>query len=297
MRPMLRPGLHLLRRDFRTLQLGVEWPGVAVLRDTAAVRAVLEAVDGYRDATGVVRAVTDSGLPSAKAHEALEALVDSGALVDQSPCQPTTVDDTTWAALWLLSGPTSTAYDVLAARRRTRVAVEGAGRLAALVRDLLRQEQVAVTDDASEASLVVGAWDGEPSRDLADEQMRRGVPFLPTGLRELVGFVGPFVVPGRTACLRCVDLSRAEFDPCWPTLVESLRVTPVRAPSCPPSLAAVTAGYAAAEAALWASGARPVSWDAVVEIPHGLGEVQTVAFPPHPRCGCGWRAGPETMGA
>jgi hypothetical protein len=60
---------------------------------------------------------------------------------------------------------------------------------------------------------------------------------------------------------------------------------------------AITGGYAAQEVTLWASGARPVSCDGVVEIPHGLGAVQTVAYQPHPHCGCGWLAGHDTMSA
>jgi hypothetical protein len=49
--------------------------------------------------------------------------------------------------------------------------------------------------------------------------------------------------------------------------------------------------------ALWTSGARPVSWNRVVEIPHGLGEVSTFSCPPHPECGCGWLAEHDTMSA
>ena len=116
-------------------------------------------------------------------------------------------------------------------------------------------------------------------------------------LRELVGVVGPFVVPGRTACQRCVDLSRAQIDRCWPTLVASIGAKPATSTCCPPSLVAVTAGYAAQEVALWASGCMPVSCDHVVEIPHGLGSVDTIAYPPHPECGCGWVAPHDTMSA
>ncbi|MFT4294802.1 MAG: hypothetical protein QM582_05250, partial [Micropruina sp.] len=34
--------------------------------------------------------------------------------------------------------------------------------------------------------------------------------------------VGPFVLPGRTACLRCEDLHRAGRDPAWPQLLAQL---------------------------------------------------------------------------
>src|ERR1700733_14635490 len=34
--------------------------------------------------------------------------------------------------------------------------------------------------------------------------------------------VGPLVIPGRTACLRCLDLTRAERDPAWPLILAKL---------------------------------------------------------------------------
>src|SRR5690242_12295738 len=105
MRPMLRPGLHVLRRDLRTLQLGLEWPGVAALPDGESVRAVLAAVDGFRDIGGVVLAAAAQGVSAERARLAIEVLVGAGALVDQSVGKPDGVDDTDWAAMWLLAGP------------------------------------------------------------------------------------------------------------------------------------------------------------------------------------------------
>jgi hypothetical protein len=48
------------------------------------------------------------------------------------------------------------------------------------------------------------------------------VPHLAARAREGVGIVGPFVVPGRSSCLGCADLVRAELDPCWPTVAAQL---------------------------------------------------------------------------
>ena len=271
---------------------------MAALLASASVRAVLDSVDGFRDVGGVVLAAETHGVPRESAQRAVEALLDAGALIDQSVVKPATVDDACWSAMWLLAGPRGSADVLLASRQRTIVHIEGAGRVAEqLTRSLVEAEQVPVTDDSTAATLVLVVADQEPHREAADEAMRRGLPFLCVGVRELVGLVGPFVVPGRTACLRCVDLGRAALDRCWTTLVDSAQASPPHAPSCPPSLASVTAGYAAQELALWASGAMPVCCDRVVEIPHGLGEVQTVSFQPHPHCGCGWRTGRETMSA
>jgi hypothetical protein len=297
MRPMVRPGLHLLRRDIRTLQVGLEWPGVAALVDSSAVQAVLEAVDGFRDLPGVILAAEARGVSGQAAHEAVGALLDSGALVDQATVKPSDVESAGWAAMWLLAGPGCTAADVHRVRQTARVYVEGSGRVADQVRALVVAEGLAPASSAEEASVLVLAADHEPSRQSADEALRRGVPYLCVGIRELVGLVGPFVVPGRTACLRCVDLSRAHTDPCWRTLVDAIQANPAAEPCRTPSLVATIAGYAVQEVVTWASGAIPVSCDNVVEVPLGLGLVQTVCYPLHPQCGCGWQSGRETMSA
>lgn len=289
--------MHVLRRDARTLQLGLEWPGVAAVHGSTSVRAVLDAVDGFRDVPGVVLAAAATGVDIDDVQEALEALLDAGALVDEAIVKPRTIPEATWAALWLLAGPRDTARTVLRRRQATSVHVLGSGYVAGILTSLLKQEQLPLTPDVGEAQVVVVAADQELSRDVTDDAMRSGAPFLCVSLRELVGLVGPFVVPGRTACMRCVDLSRADLDACWRTIVQTANATPPATAACPPSLAAITAGYAAQEIALFASGALPVSCDHVVEIPHGLGEVQTVGYPPHPQCGCGWQIGHETMSA
>jgi hypothetical protein len=292
---MMRPGLHVLRRDLRTLQLGVEWPGAAALSNSPAVLAVLDAVDGFRDLAGVLLATEASGVPAAAASQALDVLLDAGVLVDQAVVRPARMDAAIWSTLWLLAGPRSTAGAVHASRRAARIYVEGAGRMADRVRELVRAEGLTFGDLPELSTVVVLASDGETSREAADEALRRGVPFLCVGLRELVGVVGPFVVPGRTCCLRCVDLTRAHRDPCWPAVVDALQESPQ--PSGSPSLIAVTAACAAQDVVVWASGAVPNSCEHVVEIPHGLGPIDTVPYQPHPQCGCGWVDARETMTA
>ncbi len=120
MRPTLRPGLHILRRDLRTLQIGLEWPGIAVLQDSESVRAVLDAVDGFRDLKGVVLAATAEGIEADRAEQALQVLVEAGVLVDQSSCPSNHLDESGWAALWLLAGPEASAESARTRPRRGR---------------------------------------------------------------------------------------------------------------------------------------------------------------------------------
>lgn len=297
MRPITRPGLRILRRDVRSWQAGLEWSGVATVIDTPAVHAVLDAVDGFRDLTGVAAAATATGLDADDVRGAIDALVDSGVIVDQRMHRPAGVDDGLWAAWWLLAGPERTAQDVARLRKRTRVAVIGDGLVADQLRTVLNDERVPAARGPADASVLALTFDHEPDRAAVDDAMRRALPFLCVSLRDLVGVVGPFVVPGRTACLRCVDLSRGERDPCWPTLLAAAEVQRGSTTALSPALAALTGAYAASEIALWASGYLPVSCDAVVEIPHGIGRIQTVGYPPHPACGCGWPDARETMTA
>lgn len=71
-----------------------------------------------------------------------------------------------------------------------------------------------------------------------------GVPHLLAEVRDTVGVVGPFVLPGSTACLRCLDLARSDLDPGWPALAAQL-ASPVRGiPPCDGVLAVAVAAQA-----------------------------------------------------
>src|SRR5690606_32542430 len=70
------------------------------------------------------------------------------------------------------------------------------------------------------ADVAIVAGVGEPDRGILDDWVQRGIPHLL--LRLVEGFVvlGPFVVPGTTACLRCADAETADADPSWPLVLE-----------------------------------------------------------------------------
>lgn len=297
MRPTLRPGLQILRRDLRSIQLGLDWPGVATLEETPALRAVLAAIDGFRDAIGVVLAAGETGVSSDDAQTALEVLVECGAVVDQRASSGPDISASTWSALWLLAGPGQDAGDLLRKRVGCQIRVVGRGTVAATTRALLGHGQLNQAAEDEPADLLIVAADDEHRRGAADEPMREALPHVWVCVRDLVGVVGPFVVPGTTACIRCVDAARADLDPSWPVLVESADVRRLRAPACDPLLAHLVAAWAVQEAATWASGLRPQTWDRVIEVPLGFGVVQSETFLLHPRCGCGWPTWEDTMGA
>ncbi|HEY7042815.1 MAG TPA: hypothetical protein VH419_04010 [Nocardioidaceae bacterium] len=296
MRPQLRPGLQVLRRDVHTLQLGLDWPGVVVLEDSPALQAVLRAIDGIRDVAAVVMtAARQAGVAESSCRAALEALIDCGAVVDQAQHLRGSVTEPAWAATWLLAGPAGGAPDLAAAKDAHALHVVGSGQVADGVRALAARHDVRLA--GSSADVLVVASDHEPSRDVSDRVMADGRPHLWAVVRELVGVLGPFVQPGDTACLRCVDRSRARHDPAWPTLVESAAGRPGHVHACDPVLASLIAIWAVQEVSVWMSGLRPQTLGRTIEVPVGVGVVEAEHHLAHPACGCGWSWSHDTMGA
>jgi bacteriocin biosynthesis cyclodehydratase domain-containing protein len=116
-----------------------------------------------------------------------------------------------------------------------------------------------------------------------------GVPHLLVHAAEGTGVVGPLVVPGRTSCLRCVDLHNTDVDPCWPALAAQLAAHPQPADL---ATAQATAAFAAGQALRFLHGSAgghgdlPV-WGAAVEIDVFTGRSSRVEWRPHGDCPCG----------
>lgn len=114
-----------------------------------------------------------------------------------------------------------------------------------------------------------------------------GVPHLSVVVRERGLVVGPLVVPGEVACLRCLDLHRTDRDPAWPRVLAQL-VTPRAARAAEESVSAVLgASLAALQVLAHVDGRiRPPALGATleVELPDGLASRRP--WPPHPSCGC-----------
>ncbi len=294
MRPIIRPGLQLLRRDVHSVQLGRAWPGSTCVHDGPVLRAVLDAIDGFRDVTAVVLTAAATGLPVDSCSATLDALIDIGAVVDRSATRRPGCPEALWSSLWLMAGPDSTAGDLLGRRAASPVFIHGDGLVAAAIRDVLPRGHVPLAERPAAAAVAVMAFDCEPDREHSDTALRAGVPHVWAFLRDLVGVIGPFVDPGESACLRCVDLARGEVDRAWPTTVSGPR--PV-VPPVDPLLAASVGAMVAAEIGVWASGRQPQTVGAVIELPYGAGAVERCTHAPHPHCGCGWAAEHVTLGA
>ena len=114
-----------------------------------------------------------------------------------------------------------------------------------------------------------------------DDWMRSGTPHLV--VREGPGgpLLGPYVVPGATACLRCVDAHLGEHDPRRALVVEQVATTPPLRPSEPdPALRALALAWAVRDLAAGAEGGVPATWSATVALGAAPADRHDVPPPP-----------------
>jgi bacteriocin biosynthesis cyclodehydratase domain-containing protein len=132
---------------------------------------------------------------------------------------------------------------------------------------------------------------GRPDPVLLAALMRDRVPHLVVHADEAIGVVGPLVTPGRSACVRCVDLSKAARDPAWPRILaqaSGASAVPAATQACDTVLAAATAALATAQAlTLIDRAGGPAAADATLEVVLPEWQWQRRGWPPHPACTCG----------
>lgn len=116
--------------------------------------------------------------------------------------------------------------------------------------------------------------------------MGEGITHLPVVIREADVVIGPLVHPGRTPCVRCVDLHEVDRDPSWPALLSQLRgrhPTAVEETVLAASGAAVAAGQVLA--AVDGLPAHTAAAHLEIVAPNGVPRLRPVAR--HRSCGCG----------
>jgi bacteriocin biosynthesis cyclodehydratase domain-containing protein len=126
-------------------------------------------------------------------------------------------------------------------------------------------------------------------RELPGVLVSHAVPHLAASASEAIGVVGPLVLPGRSACLRCLDLARAERDPAWPLILAQLASQAAADPvGCDTVLATMVAAQAAAQALAFldqGAGAAAVA-DGTLELVLPDWQWRRRTWRPHPHCGC-----------
>ena len=276
-RPTLRPGLRVTRRDDHHLQVGFDPPHRVVLPERPPVRAMLaDLALGRRPELGApevrrwARALADSDL-----------LVDGADVARQlaGPLPRPAVQ-----AAFAQHGAAAAAR--LEARAASRVAVDADEPWRSAVLRLFSATGLpAAPPRAMPTARLLVAAGGEPVRDDVDRHVRADVPHL---LVRNVGArvtVGPFVVAGTTACLRCLDAHASDADPGHAVLVE--QHAPVGDEPCDPLLMQLALTWAVRDLVTYVEGWLPSTWSATIECGPGLALVRR-EWPRHLRCGCSW---------
>jgi hypothetical protein len=246
---VLRGGLHVVRRDDLHLQIGLDEPDRLVLRDQPGLLGALSALERT---------------PPPELRPVLERLVADGWVVDAA--EP---------------------------RRRVRVLAERRPPVAlevdALARDAVTRACATAglrVAEQSPATLVVTL--GEPRRRVSDRLVRGDVGHLWLAVLPAAVRIGPFVEPGRTACLRCVDARLGERDSRRATVLHQLDELPV-APYAvwDPCLLDLGIAWAVRDVQRRLDGELPALRSATVTVTADL-EVTRHDWLRHPHCGCAW---------
>jgi ThiF family len=186
--------------------------------------------------------------------------------------------------------------------------------VAAAVRDLAPSVRTSAPPYPARPDLVLVAPTERYPAALLAELTARGLPHLFAEAYEDRAVLGPLVLPGRTACVGCLDLARTDRDPQWPLVLARLGApAPGVRPACDATLAALVANLAAAHALAFLDGTAfpdrpgfepghpagpPPSLGAVIEValPHAWPVRTDLAPHPDCRCGAAWarQAGPPT---
>jgi hypothetical protein len=127
----------------------------------------------------------------------------------------------------------------------------------------------------------------DPARSLS--LLAADVAHLPVVLRAADATIGPFVEPGRSPCLRCLDLHRADLDPAWPAVLAQLTAAPVPERStcaATAALAAVTGGLVVAEVLARLDDGLPATRGAQYTIALPRAEPVRQRWSAPPACGC-----------
>jgi hypothetical protein len=258
-RPALKPGLLPVWRDRDTLQIGIDSRRAVALTGMAGIAWVIGLLDGSRDRAQVIRAAVDHGVPADAAERVLALLATAGALDDfpagtlrvlSPPQRSRLAAELATASLARRDGDGGAR--TLARRLAARIRIHGGGRVGAGLASLLTTSGIggvthADPPDADPARPDLAVLIGRHPLELRASLMRERIPHLAASADEAIGVVGPLVVPGCTACLRCLDLTRTDRDPAWPLILAQLAGRKPDPLACDATLAAAVTAQAAAQ--------------------------------------------------
>lgn len=183
-----------------------------------------------------------------------------------------------------------------AARRDTRVLVTVAGPGRAPVVDeldgLLHRAGLGRSATRRRADVALVVTVGEVRRELLDPLVRADLDHLVVRLVDGGAVLGPFVQPGRTPCLRCVDAHRTVADPDHvPVTARYVQATAQPGPSGAsdlpdPVLATEALAAAVRDLVAHADGREPATRCHTIRVGPEPTDRSITRWSMHPRCGC-----------
>jgi bacteriocin biosynthesis cyclodehydratase domain-containing protein len=204
--------------------------------------ALLPLLDGEHTVDEIVEAMGRAAEPAVE--NALALLMRHGLLTDGPPLERDASDGLRRTTAYLAQASPDSPQRVAERLATARVWLEGDPALRAAVTRLLRRSGLARAHSESEATFIVSgaALAGDPDLDRRNAvALETGCDWLPLGCFDgRAASVGPLVVPGETACYRCLVLRRDGSTACAAELA-SLRGVPCGAPVSPTLLALVAA--------------------------------------------------------
>lgn len=271
LRPRLRDGIAVVWRDTGVLQLGLSGQVVVVEGVPRSAQRVASSLDGRRTVSelvdqedpwvrSLVEVLDAEGLladgPARQGDAGRARVVGSGSLAAGA------------APLLVAAGAHTVLSDVPRGRRH---------RTSDVPPDIIGSGPIrsCVTLVAPETC--------EPDRVLTDRLVRGDTAHVVVRVHPGEAVVGPFVTPGGSSCLRCVDLVRSSLDPAWRRVALELSRQP--APH-DPLLESWAASVAAAQVLAFLAGAAPELSGATLHLEKATGRTRLRRWPVHPRCGC-----------
>jgi bacteriocin biosynthesis cyclodehydratase domain-containing protein len=154
-------------------------------------------------------------------------------------------------------------------------------------RELVRRTAPSAGGSCERPDLVVLATGESETRELARGLVLDGTPHLLAQVRDTTGVVGPLVLPGRTPCVRCLELTRCDLDPAWPALAAQLSSSSARQAACDGPLALAVAAQGAMQVlAMVDATTEPAALGGTLEMALPDWRWRRRSWPPHPDCGC-----------
>ncbi|GGT28291.1 ThiF family adenylyltransferase [Nonomuraea spiralis] len=140
-------------------------------------------------------------------------------------------------------------------------------------------------DGTARPDLAILAPVGPLDNVLVNELADFGIPHLLVSAFEGHGSVGPLVLPGETACLHCLDLTRRDHDPTWPMVTARLGGYPPGEIACDTTLATLVAAEATGHALAHLEGRTPSVTNGTLDVmPDWCWK--TRSWSSHPQCRC-----------